>query len=163
MNNRGIIDDVFLWVGLLFMVGVGLLLSYIAFDGVNTGIQADSHLTQHSKDQSSSLFSKFPTVFDFTFLVVFVSAFIGMLIISWFLASNPALFFAITFVVVLMGVLAASLSNAFISMTGEGILNTTVQNFPIINHLLSNLVPYVIITAFMMVIVFFAKPGGDGV
>lgn len=160
MNRKGIIDDMFIWTGMIFTVGFSFLVIFLLMDGINTGIQDSASFGSKEKEVMQDLTTKYPIVWDYSFLVLFITSFIALMVIAWVLQSNPGLFFGVVFVVMLLGIFGAAMSNAYVSITSSGILGTVSLSFPITNFLLSNLVPFVLVTAFMMVIVFFAKPSG---
>ncbi len=163
MNRKGYVNDIVLFVIIIFVVGVMILIAYMVIDGISTAIGQDPNFGADDKAFISGFRDDFSAVWDYTFLTAFIAGLIGLLVLSWVLQSQPAVFFAILMVVVIVGVLAGSLSNGYEAATDSGILGATATNFPILDYVMSNLLVFVLVTAFLMLIVFFAKPGGEGV
>jgi hypothetical protein len=101
-------------------------------------------------------------VFDYGILTLFVGVLISLLITSYVLQTNPALFFIVVLVVGIMGAVAGYFSNAYNTFINDSTFTTISSNFPVTNFLMNNYLIIVIITVFLMLIVFFAKPNEGG-
>lgn len=160
MNKRGVLRDTVLWVVLIFVISIVLLLVYLLLDGLNTAVQDNDLMTQDIKDFTLEYRNDFSAVWDYTFLTVVVSVMLGLLILTWFLKSNPMLFFALMLFMVVLMVFSAYLSNAFETIIGDTTLAAVAANFTIMSFVMQNFFGFVVVQGFLMLIVFFAKPGG---
>lgn len=158
------IRDAFLYVILLFIVGISLLIAYIAFDEIDDAFQASEVIngtaiaTQDFHEQAVA----FPRYMDFTFLTVFVAVAVAILILAWVIATNPALFFAYVVIIAILGGFAGYLANAFDEVILNPTLGKSAASFPIMSFILSNYLVFVVVIVFLMLIVFFAKPNTGG-
>lgn len=143
----------------MFGVAVGLIIVYLILDGINGGIQSSPQFGAHEKGILQDFTTDFPTVWDFTFLTAFIAGIIGLMILTYYLDSNPGLFIAIILVVMILSAFAGYVANAWIGL-GTGSLGAAISQFPIMNHVMSNYLMYILVTGFLMSLVFFAKPGG---
>lgn len=156
------IDDLIYFVGALFVVAVVIILGYIAFDGLNTGISDNAEIAQTHKDFLDGQFERYKNL-DYSFLVIFIAVFIGILLISWVLATYPGFFVVFFFMIIILSGLAGFLANAWIEMSADTVLGAAMSNFPITSFILQNYLLFIAVTTMTMIIVFFAKPNEGGV
>lgn len=121
----------------------------------NTQINGTSALQDFQEQKDA-----FKNTWDYTFLTVMIASMIGLLILSWYLDSNPAVFFVLIFIVVVVAGLAGFLSNAFADIAGDALLGGSFDNFPITSFIMNNYMMFIIVQVFLMMLVFFGKPGG---
>lgn len=153
------IRDLFLFIALIFGVACAVLVIYMILDGMTAGINA-SPMEQEQKDFMTQYTTDFSNVWDYTFLTVYVAGILGLLILIYFLEGNPALLFGIILVVMILAAFAGYLANAWAEMSSDATISATVSHFPIMNYIISNYLTFTLVTGFLMIIVFFAKPGG---
>lgn len=162
MNKRGFVNDAYLWLALLFVIGVMIPIVFYLLSQMSTAI-TDSPASNASGSFMTQFTEDFRVSWDYGFLTIVIASWVGLLVLSWFLQGNPAVFFGILFVILLIGLLGGFLSNAFYTIFASGSLSTIPANMPVLNFIMNNLLTTSIIMMFTMAIVFFAKPGGDGV
>lgn len=162
MSKRGVISDAILFVILLFVVSIGLLTVYIAYDSIAGALELNDQIPQEDKDRFSDSSDAFPTTWDFVFLTVFIGVIVGILIISYLLATQPVFFFVFMFVVVVLGALAGYIANAFDEIILDPVFSASALNFPIMSFIMSNYLLFVIVTVMLMFIVFYARPNEAG-
>ena len=150
------------FVVMIFVIGLSLVISYVAFDGIDTGIQESEVINATEKAFFTEQKNIFSNVWDYTFLTILIAALVGSLILTWAVSSNPALFFVLLMVVVVISALAGYLSNAFETVTEDAVLGAAALNFPIMSFVLNNYLTFMMSMMFLMLIVFFAKPQGGG-
>lgn len=152
------IRDAFLYVALFFVVAIGILVSYVIFDGINDAIQDQDQIPSGVKTTMSTMSDGFPTTWDYGLLTAFVGVMIGILILSWVVASNPGLFFVFLIVVTLITGFAGYLANAFGEVILDPVLGASASQFPITSFILNNYLVFTAVMIFLMLVVFFAKP-----
>jgi len=96
---------------------------------------------------------------------IFIALTLALWITGYFVGGHP-IFMIIYFVVIVVAVIAAMImANTWELVSTASIFGTTVNNFPIMNHVLLNLPLYLAIIGLVGLILMFAKPalgGGDG-
>lgn len=162
MNKRGVISDAILFTIMLFVVSIGLIVVYIAYDSINVALSGNDQIPQEDKDRFDEGSDAFPTTWDYVFLTVFVGVVAGILIISYLLATQPVFFFVFMFVVVVLGALAGYIANAFDEIILDPVFAASALNFPIMSFIMSNYLLFIVVTVMLMLIVFYAKPNTDG-
>ena len=162
MSKRGVISDAILFVVMLFVVAVGLLVVYVAYDDIDGALSNNDQIATEHKDRFSEGADQFPTTWDFVFLTAFIGVVVGILIISYLLATQPVFFFVFMFIVVILGGLAGYIANAFDDIILDPVLSASALNFPIMSFIMSNYLLFVVVTVMLMLIVFYAKPNEAG-
>ena len=162
MNKRGVISDAILFTIMLFVVSIGLLVVYVAYDNINVALSGNDQIPQAEKDRFDEGADAFPTTWDYVFLTVFIGVVAGVLIISYLLATQPVFFFVFMFIVVVLGGLAGYIANAFDEIILDPALSASAVSFPIMSFIMSNYLLFIVVTVMMMLIVFYAKPNVDG-
>lgn len=160
------IDDLIYMVVMLFLIGLFVIVGYIGFSEMNNAFSNSTLIPQEQKDFFSGQFERYENL-DYTFLTIFICIVIAVLLISWVLATYPAFFVVFFFLVILLSALAGVLANTWIDITTEHeILGIAASNFPITSFIIQNYLIFIMVTAVLMILVFFAKPndaGGGGV
>lgn len=157
------IRDAAFWLVLIFVIAIGFVCIYLIGDSLNTAIQDNDVFDSESKEVMTNFWDKFPSILDYLFLSAFVFGLIGVLGLSWLLRANPVVFFALWIVVIILGLLAGYFANTWVDdISTDNTLSAVVTNFPIMDNIMSNLMGYVLVSAFLMLVVFFAKPNQEG-
>ena len=164
LNNRGIVNDQIFFVSWVFFFGIFAFAMWVAWQDTNTEFQQTDALSAESKALFADQATAYNEYMDYTFLTVFVAIVLGTLILSYFLRTQPALFWPLWIVTMVLGIVAGYLANAWGVFTSSGKFANAVGTFPITNHILSNYLTYVVGMSLLMLAVYFAKPqGGDAV
>lgn len=157
------IRDILVIVGLIFLIGVSVGIVNYGFGLITDAMVNDDQISATATASMEERADNFSTVWDYTFLTIFVAVVVGALILSYVLRASPALFFLVLIVVVLVGILAGFLSNAFGEIAAEADLSASYTQFPIMSFILNNYLLFIVVVAFLMMFVFFAKPVEQGV
>lgn len=158
MNKRGVISDAILFTLMLFIVSIGLIVVYVAYDQISGALDLNTQIPQDDKDRFSSGADRFPSTWDYVFLTVFVGVIVGILVLSYLLATQPVFFFVFMFIVIILGGLAGYIANAFDDIILDPVLGASAGNFPIMSFIMSNYLIFIVVTVMLMLIVFYAKP-----
>lgn len=163
--KRGVISDAILFTILLFVVSVGLLVVFISYDALDEALSSNDQISNSTAERFSEGAAEFPSTWDFVFLTAFIGVVIGVLVISYLLATQPVFFFVFMFVVVVLGGLAGFIANSFdqiILDLEEGTGLALSSGFPIMNFIMSNYLMFIVVMVMLMLIVFYAKPNQGG-
>ncbi len=147
-----------------FMFGFGIftLTLFFAWNEINTELQAADAITPEAKalfDEQATAYNEYS---DNTYVTVFFMTIIGVLVISFFLATNPILFWLFWMLTLLLGAIAGYLANAWITITSQAPFDVVVTNYPKMNFFITNYLEVMIVVSFLSMIVFFAKKSGVG-
>lgn len=154
------IRDAALYVVMLFIFSLSLLVIFAGYDMISDSFQNNSVIPQSQQDRISDMKEEFPQYMDYTFLTIFIAMFIGVIILSYALQTNPALFFIFVIIVALIGGLAGYLSNSYDDVIADTTLKRSSDQFPIMSFVMENYMIFVVVMIMLMMIVFFSKPGG---
>lgn len=157
-NKKGSgILDVFVILGVLFVIGfVGIIL-YDIFGEINEDIQADDTMGNTSKASAQDIYDRFPTWLDGVFAFIIIGLWIISLILS-FILPNDSVFLWITIVLLLaLLIVAAIAGNVYEEWIASDEITGQELNFPIMNFILSHLVETLLVIAISITIVLFGK------
>lgn len=152
------IRDALFIIGMLFAIGIALLVVNMAFESIATAIDDAPGMPAIATETIDEQSTRFSTVWDFTFLVIFFAVVAGSLILSYYLATEPAIFFIMWIVVGILTILGGYLANAYDTVIQDGLLGASAAEFPIMSFIIGNLLFFMVPVLFLMLIVFFAKP-----
>lgn len=160
MNNKGSARDVIVAGILLFALGIGFFVAHFAINTAVDGMLGQSAINASSNETISVLQStkSLTNKFDYVFAGFFIALSLGVLITGWFIGGQP-IFMVVYFLLNVLAVLLSGILSSFWSSFSQAsVFGTTVTLFPMANQILSNLQIYVVVIAFIGIIVMFAKP-----
>lgn len=150
------------FLAIIFGLAIALGIINLIFSGLNTAIQDADQFPTVAKDSMDDQATNFSTVWDYTFLLVFLAAVTGLVGLAFFLPTNPVVVFATMIVVVIGGALSGYLANSWIDVTsGVDPFSASITSFPIMNFIISNYLHFVVVVGFLVLIVFYAKPNQE--
>jgi len=131
-----------------FMV-VQMVTRMVAIPAINSSAAAVSSL-----NATSNLTNRY----DYVIFGLFIGLVLATIITGWFIGGQP-IFMILYFIVVVIGVIGSSiLSNVWETTTTMPVFGTTINAFPITNHILLNLPLYTTLFGFVGIVVMFARP-----
>jgi hypothetical protein len=99
---------------------------------------------------------------DYVIFGLFIGLIIALILTSWFIGGNP-IFMFIYFIVLVFGIVTSVvLSNVWEEVSTKAIFGTTINAFPITNHLMTYLPIYSAIIGIVGLVIMFAKPALAG-
>jgi hypothetical protein len=159
LGKKGSVRDVLFIIAIVFVFGIAFLIIHFT-----ASTMVDNMLNVPQINASSEVRSNLEGIntamdrLDYIILAVFVGLTIGLLITGWLVGGHP-IFMAIYFVVVVFAVIiSAFMANVWEDVSVASVLGTTVNSFPVTNHLLLNLPLYAAIIGGLGLIAMFAKP-----
>ena len=161
MNRKGLVGDIGFNIIMMFGIALSILLAYVLYSEIKDAYQSMPGISQAQVDQLDDIDERYQSVFDYVFLTLAVGIVITLAVTSFLLRSEPGLFFLVLIVVTVFGAIAGYLSQSFAQATSGNVLGTALLNFPIVTYIMNNYLTFSIATSFLMLLVFFAKPGGD--
>jgi len=146
-------------VAILFVFGIGFFIVHFA---INTTVSQMTNMTQING--SAAAVTSFEGVqettnrLDYLIFGLFVGLTLALIIASWFVGGHPIFMVVYFLVIVIAVVTGAVLSNVWQDVSIASVFGSTVDSFPITNHLLTYLPIYAAVIGIIGIIVMFAKP-----
>ena len=122
----------------------------LSTDAINSSSNETIEAFQSTKTTTSRL--------DYILFAFMIGSVLSLMITSYFINGEPIFVFIFFLVIIFAVILSAPLSNTWESITSEGIFGTTIDDFPITNHIMQQLPIYVAIISFIAVVIFFISP-----
>lgn len=93
---------------------------------------------------------------------IFIGLILAFIITAYFIGGNPIFMFIFFIVIVIVVSISAIFSNTWEDITTMSIFGTTLSNFPITAHIITNLPYYMAIIGFIGIVMMFIRPFTDG-
>lgn len=143
---------------MLFAISMSFIVAFFALGELNDSIQANPDVPAIAKSGIQNNTDRFDTVLDWTFVLIYAAVIIGSVIISYVLPTNPGLYFGLVIVIVIISAIAGYLANAYVMISEEDSLSATFTNYPMMSYIIQHYLLFTMITGFIMLIAFFARP-----
>lgn len=155
-KGNAIVDTIVI-VLVLAVFAIGGIFGSQVLDELDTEIQADSDMTNTTKEVSSTLNSNYIPLMDNIFIFVFVM-FTAFTVVSVFMLDSHPIFFIFSFIL-LIAVLIVSifLGNAFEDIMSDPTITTYSNQFTYTNWVMSHLLLVVIGIAGMVLTALYIK------
>lgn len=155
VGKRGFLD---LFIVLIILVGlaVSILVFYLIISKVRTDIDpilnnpTSSAILEESESTVNNM--------DYTYIIAYVGLGMFVIISMVFIRSHPIFLFISIVLLVILILVSAIMSNAYETLTSEGEMNTSASNFPLINYTMGKMPLFMLVIAFLGLIVLLAKP-----
>jgi len=158
-NKHGSLFDIILISIVVFAVAIGFLFALYVGNSIDNNIQdmPEDQVPADAKAHLSDNMDRFPAVFDGLFLFVAIGASLGSMIGSFYIRSHPAVFLIATFILAVVVVLNAVLSNAFEAMATDPTLSASAGQFTVMPFVMSQFPLFMLIISIIIAIVLYAK------
>lgn len=160
MQRKGNILDVGLVMVILFVVSIIFLLSTHVF-GEFSGKWTNNTIvnsSQASIDAVEDVENLLNTRFDWVGFTLLIGLTLSIIITGWLVSGNPIFTFIYFIIIVILVATSAIFSFTWEKVTDQAIFATTLNNYPILDLILTNFPIYITIVGFVGMIVTFAKP-----
>lgn len=152
------IFDTFTLTIILFMLSLFTIIGLVAFNMINTDIQADSDLDASTKLVVSDINTGYSNWFDNGFLMAFIILWIATLIASFMIDSHPIFFVVSLVLLIFILMLSVFIGNIYEEVTtSDELLIQATASFPITNWIMTHLLLISIIVGFSVLIVLYSK------
>lgn len=156
-SKGNVIVDSFMFV---IVIAIFVFLAYIAnvvLGDINADVQDDDDISADTKQTVDEWNTRFPSLFDGAFLLVFILLWILVLVASYQVDTNPAFFVVTLIIMVVVFFVAAQMSNVYEDFASDEEIAATAANYPITDWIMSHLLIVLIAVAFSVVLVLFGK------
>jgi len=116
---------------------------------INNSLQAGVNLTTNT----------FPTLW----MIMFGGLMLGLFITAWFIPSHPIFIPIFAILLIIAVVIAIPISNAYSDFAANPTLSGTANQYGLINFVMGNLPIIAFFIGIIILIISFAKPGGQDV
>lgn len=165
MNKAGSARDVILIIVVVFVMGIAaFIMNYMGNTAitqmVNTPAINESTEAVTALNSATDVNNRF----DYIVFGCFIGFVLAMMITGWLVGGHPIFMFIYFIFVIIAVVVAVVLSNTWEMVSTSSVFGTTIANFTITNHLLTNMPIYAAVIGILGLIVMFAKPfiAGEG-
>lgn len=156
MNKKGYIQDMLVYVVILFVLGV-IIISGARISKDYTEKYTNGSASTLSKNILTTNADRFTTIFDYAFLTIFVLLIISLFASVFLLNTHPAFFFIVLVLFAFMLIPFAILSNTFETFEESTGVADVASEFYIISWLLGNWALIFGVMGFLLMVVLFAK------
>lgn len=159
MGRKGIVNDLiflFVWV---FAFGVFALGMYIAWADTNTALQASDAISQEAKDLFGRQAEAYPEWMDDTLLTIMIGVALGVAILSYFVSTQPLLFWPLWIVVMTLAIAGGYIANSYLEFTAQDEkLQVASEVFSLYTYIITHYVEIIVSIGMLMLLIYFAKP-----
>lgn len=155
------IRDLMLFIFFGSVLAFLVLGMYIAWSETNDALQG-SDLPTDTKTFFNEQTENYENGWDYVYMTVLISIFLGVLILSYFVSSTPVLFWVMWLVVMILSSVAGYLSNAYAAALEEPALAASASHFPMMSFTMAHYLEVVVVLGMLMLLIFFAKPSDGG-
>lgn len=167
MNKRGLIGDMVIYLIILFIAALFAVITFFISDTIQDSLQSQLpevvEFPNDTLERTDQLVEDYNRSWDYLIFTIYIVYVIGILILSFSLRTNRAVFFVLLIVVFAVSIIAGYLGNVYIETFSNPTFQATLDSFSFTKFLFEN---YLILTSsnlLLMILAFFAKPGGGEV
>ena len=92
MNIKAGVPDGIFYLVAIFAVAIISVVGFMILSEINTSFQGASGITDQGKSLTAGIQSKYVSIIDGAFLMIFIGVLIGTVVGVWFIRTHPALF-----------------------------------------------------------------------
>jgi len=161
-NKKGnaILDSLTI-VLIIFVMAIVSVVGYLAFDEINTDMQADPSIGNLTKNMTGNLFNLYPSVLDGLFLMAFILLIIGVLVSVIFLDTHPVFFFVNLILLIIVFCVFTLLGNSYEELMTGGELAVYANAFTYTSFIMSHIMQIGVAFGFILMIALFIKMRKD--
>ncbi len=158
MNKKGSGRDLIFFIAFLFFIGIGFFVGFRTYDTIKTELIDNSPVgdNQQATDALNDVADTI-AMFDYFFIVLFISMILGMMISSFLVDIHPIfyVFFVLMWIIAIM--IATILAVTYQDMSAFEYFSTMETAMPSIHFVFQNLPILSTVVGFLLVIVMFVK------
>lgn len=157
MNKKGDVFDIIMFAAVIFAVAIIFVISYKVVIDVNDNFQDMDNIDAEYKTKLQSFRDQYVARFDAAFVFVFAILAISIFVAVWSIRTHPVMFFVGIVLMVVIGLIAAILGNAFSDAAADATIASEVAEFKMIPNIMGNYLPVIIIVGMVTLIIAYAK------
>lgn len=156
-RKKAFLGDLFLYIIILFSLSIVIVTAFIMLDSFNTAWQASDNIPLVSKQIVAFQAEKFGPVWDANMAVWAIGYIIAIVITAFALRSHPVFAMLAVVVLIVLGLVAVQLSNAYFSFASTSEIAPFSSVFTKTTFINNNLPIFVAGLGLIFIIVLYAK------
>lgn len=162
-NKRGAtLDNIYVMIQLfafaLFILIMFKIWGEFTSDNLDSELWDKTSQGSHARDNTTVAINNM----DWIFLVAYFGMHIGIIVLAFILKSHPIMYVAGIFIIIILAMIAAPLSNVWDTITLESSFITPAASMPKTNFIMDKLPLFEVVFAFLTLIAFAAFAKGEG-
>lgn len=153
---NAIIDGIMVIVVLFAFLIMTFFGQYI-LNMYNDDVSADVDMSNTSKEIVSEHNTRYTSLFDNFFLVIFIFVWALVLIASFKIDTHPVFFIFTLILLIVVFIIAAELGNTYEELVSDAELSGIAVQYTIANYIMTHLLTVAIVIGFSIVLVLFGK------
>lgn len=154
-NKKGTVVDIAVLVAVIFAMAISTVVAFHVFDRMQSAMN-DQNISQPAQDVLNNAQNE-KGIMDYSMLFVLLGLGLFAIITAFFIDTHPAFLFISLFLVAIIIMLSAVMSNVYGSISVNSTLNQTFAEFPKTNFILNKLPFFAVIISAIVLFVMFAK------
>jgi len=156
-SKRGFLLDLISFGIILFAMAIVVVSIFHSLDTFNTQWQASPNIPQVSKDIVGVQADRFVGVWDGWFVIAVLGYAIALIILAFSIKSHPVFAMLGLIIMVIFGIIAVKLSNAFDSFGSSSGIASSADKFVFTTFVINNLPFIVILFGILFIVILYAK------
>jgi len=159
-SKKGSLLDI-MWIGLvLFIFAVLTIVGGYILTEVSSNFGNSTSIGNESKQMLRENEDRLPALFDGIFLFMFIGSMLATVISVFWIKTHPMFFFISIIMVIIFAFIFIILGDMFGDVANTTEFQPTAQRFSIMTHIMDHFGTYMLVLAFIVIIVLFVKPPG---
>jgi len=142
MNRRGFMGDASVIILVLFLLAMVGVVMTIVLNTFSEELSSDSSIPQEAINIIQTGASEYPGIIDFWFVLFLVGFPLGSAILAYFNDIHPLYFWCSLFLVIMVVLLGAALSEFWNELRSDETLAVAVAAMPMTDYILQNYAMY---------------------
>ena len=161
-NKKGGIPDLIYILVVFVIVAIVTVVSWKIYKLLDDNVQGSNLYSAEGKAISSNLRTRFVSVNDNAFLIIFVGLIIAVVAGAWFIIVHPALYWVSIPILAFIIFLSAIYANVFNNFA-TSVFSSEIADFPIISFVMQNYVYFFTFIVMIVAIALFAKSRSEAI
>jgi len=158
MNKRGnAVEDTLTALVIIVVFAIVSIFGFKMMSEFNDAWQSDPDMTEISKTVTQDFTTNYPILYDNAFILLVFMLWIGLMVMSFFIDSHPIFFVLTLLLLIFVFAAAAVMSNYFLDLAETGDMAGTMDSFPKMNWVMSNLLIVIIVIGISTSIALYSK------
>jgi hypothetical protein len=174
MNKKGSVGDIVIFISVIFVLGLTFYVGSMLWNNVVSPIQnktqgmIDDPVIETKLNESMESINQTFSILDIIFVIFFFGFYLLLLISVFYLDTHPAFLVFALIGLAIVFILAIVLGDVWINVTTEAGTELTAggyesaTEFPIMNHILSNILTYIIVMSGIFLVILYASKRAIG-
>ena len=158
MNNKGNARDIMVIAIILFVVGIGLLVTVFTGNTVINKVKVQTTIANNSNSVTVLNNSQQAINYsDYAYLGGFIGFFISLLVFAWFVPGYPVLSIIYFILLILFGFISVIFQNVWSYIISQQAFSSTVVNIPITSYICSHLAYFMVVFGLISMTIMYSK------